>query len=164
MTWVKVDANFFHCPEVHLCGSDAAMLYLRAIAYAREWHLGNRVPAACLKLLSPTGKSGGHLARRLVDAGLWQEDGENFRFFEVWVEDDVKIEPRVAFPPLLRQRLFDKAGNRCADCGTTERLTIDHILPLSRGGSNSPSNLQVLCSDCNASKGTRVVLMDRDDC
>lgn len=41
----------------------------------------------------------------------------------------------------------------CVVCGSIERLCIDHILPLSRGGTNDKSNLQSLCWECNAYKG-----------
>ena len=52
--------------------------------------------------------------------------------------------------------LIDRDGASCAHCGTTESLTVDHIHPISRGGSDDPENLQILCSSCNSSKGARV--------
>lgn len=41
----------------------------------------------------------------------------------------------------------------CSYCKTTKDLTVDHIVPLSRGGSTVESNLQVLCRRCNSRKG-----------
>lgn len=46
-------------------------------------------------------------------------------------------------------------GAVCAWCGTPDRLTVDHINPLARGGSNDADNLQVLCHSCNSLKGAR---------
>jgi 5-methylcytosine-specific restriction endonuclease McrA len=40
----------------------------------------------------------------------------------------------------------------CRYCGTNQNLTKDHIIPLSRGGNNSRSNIQTLCSKCNGNK------------
>lgn len=42
--------------------------------------------------------------------------------------------------------------NRCAHCRKKTKLTIDHIVPVSKGGSNWPRNLQLLCMNCNSSK------------
>ncbi len=47
---------------------------------------------------------------------------------------------------------------RCACCRALLRRTgyhVDHIYPISRGGSNAPSNLQLLCPRCNRSKGAK---------
>ena len=48
---------------------------------------------------------------------------------------------------------FDK----CIFCKTTKNLTIDHIIPLSRGGTNALKNIQILCKTCNEKKGDKVI-------
>jgi 5-methylcytosine-specific restriction endonuclease McrA len=45
----------------------------------------------------------------------------------------------------------------CAACGATGPSTIDHIIPLSRGGTDSVGNLMPLCGRCNSSKGTKTL-------
>ena len=40
----------------------------------------------------------------------------------------------------------------CVICRSKEKLEIDHIVPLSRGGTNDISNLQIMCSSCNKKK------------
>lgn len=47
-------------------------------------------------------------------------------------------------------------GNRCWACGSTDRVGIDHIHPLSRGGSNFAFNIRLLCASCNARKYNRL--------
>lgn len=44
---------------------------------------------------------------------------------------------------------------RCATCGGREGLTWDHVVPVSRGGTNERRNLQILCRSCNSRKGHR---------
>ena len=43
-------------------------------------------------------------------------------------------------------------GGRCACCKTKGRLTLDHIIPIARGGGHTRRNAQLLCRSCNASK------------
>jgi 5-methylcytosine-specific restriction endonuclease McrA len=54
----------------------------------------------------------------------------------------------------LREWIIKRDGC-CQMCGTEERLSVDHIVPRHLGGDDNPSNLQVLCSSCNSSKGGR---------
>jgi len=49
-----------------------------------------------------------------------------------------------------------RQNDKCLHCPQTGNLTRDHIVPLSRGGSNYASNIQGLCKPCNSRKGARI--------
>jgi len=57
--------------------------------------------------------------------------------------------------------LLEHQGCRCVGKNCTrdisQRFTIDHKMPLCRGGSNWPDNLQLLCKSCNCRKGQRTM-------
>lgn len=48
--------------------------------------------------------------------------------------------------------VLQDGGAKCHYCGSSSRLGIDHVVPLSRRGSNDRSNLVACCHSCNASK------------
>ena len=52
-------------------------------------------------------------------------------------------------------RVFARNDYRCVQCGSRDNLTVDHIVPWSKGGTNEMDNLQTLCRSCNSSKGTK---------
>jgi hypothetical protein len=52
--------------------------------------------------------------------------------------------------------LLDASGGVCLACGAAGDLTVDHIIPLSLGGSNHIENIQPLCERCNCDKGATV--------
>lgn len=53
------------------------------------------------------------------------------------------------------KNIYEEQQGRCAYCGITlhDVYEIDHVIPLSREGSNWPDNLMVACPSCNSSKG-----------
>ena len=59
-------------------------------------------------------------------------------------------------PNSVRNDVLARDGYQCVYCGGTDDLAIDHIFPFSRGGSNTPDNLQVLCRSCNSPKGDSI--------
>ena len=76
------------------------------------------------------------------------------RGIATWSRGAINIEPvgeSLRYEILKRDRI-------CQLCGATKldrMLEVDHIVPRSKGGTNDPSNLQVLCSRCNRAKSNR---------
>lgn len=56
---------------------------------------------------------------------------------------------------LSRENVFKRDNGICAYCGGTKHLTVDHIIPKSRGGANSWENLITSCFSCNNRKDNR---------
>ena len=55
----------------------------------------------------------------------------------------------------LAPLVFARDGHACVYCGAREDLTVDHVLPLSRGGTNDLYNLVTACRPCNSSKNAK---------
>jgi 5-methylcytosine-specific restriction endonuclease McrA len=55
------------------------------------------------------------------------------------------------------ENLLEQCGNKCVCCGKKKKLTVDHIVPVIKGGTNLISNIQPLCKSCNSSKHTKTI-------
>lgn len=56
-----------------------------------------------------------------------------------------------------RSMIYKRDRNCCQYCGATSRLTIDHVIPKSKGGDDTWENLVVACSKCNTLKGDKLL-------
>jgi 5-methylcytosine-specific restriction endonuclease McrA len=54
-----------------------------------------------------------------------------------------------------RMRILKRDGYACVYCGNKKNITLDHVLPRSRGGNNDWLNLVACCSSCNKFKDDR---------
>ena len=72
-----------------------------------------------------------------------------------------RIEERTPFPWAVKEPLLTETKGRCAHCGTPldryTNLSVDHFIPLSKGGTNDSENLTVLCDDCNLLKADMIL-------
>lgn len=55
-----------------------------------------------------------------------------------------------------RKRIFNKHWAICKFCWSTENLSIDHIIPVSKWWLNEDDNLQILCKSCNSKKSNKI--------
>lgn len=53
--------------------------------------------------------------------------------------------------------VMDQYGHRCRMCACEGKMTVDHVIPLSKGGSNTVENLSPLCKPCNSRKNNRIL-------
>jgi CRISPR/Cas system Type II protein with McrA/HNH and RuvC-like nuclease domain len=54
-----------------------------------------------------------------------------------------------------RVRIYKRDNNECVYCGSSKQLTLDHVIPKSRGGGNDWNNLVTCCFSCNLKKGNK---------
>ena len=66
--------------------------------------------------------------------------------------------PKSVQRKISRRALFARDGWRCQYCGTDSgKLTLDHVVPRSRGGESSWENVVTSCAPCNLRKGNRML-------
>lgn len=63
---------------------------------------------------------------------------------------------REPIPQQVKMYVWQRDGGRCASCKSDKKLEYDHIIPVSKGGSNTERNIQLLCQDCNRTKSANI--------
>lgn len=174
MVWVRLDDHFDEHPKVACLGDGAFRAHVEALCYSNRALLDGMISAGVARVRGWTRRT-----RELVSAGLWDEVDGGWRMhgyaeYQSTRRQQVVCEGKRSRPlfkleslrdpgrqkwnamrHMITPQLMARDGAYCAHCGEERDLTIDHVRPLSRGGSNELSNLQVLCRPCNSRKGAR---------
>ena len=74
----------------------------------------------------------------------------------------IRLKNHVRYNPfrrveLNRKNLFRRDNNTCVYCGSKESLTLDHVLPKSRGGKTTWENVVTACHTCNNRKDNKTL-------
>jgi hypothetical protein len=56
----------------------------------------------------------------------------------------------------VRNAVWIRDGGTCVECGANDYLEFDHVIPVSKGGSNTVENVQLLCRRCNGKKSDKI--------
>ncbi len=56
----------------------------------------------------------------------------------------------------VKLAVWQRDKGMCVECGSKEKLEYDHIIPVTKGGSNTERNVQLLCEKCNRKKATNI--------
>jgi 5-methylcytosine-specific restriction endonuclease McrA len=75
------------------------------------------------------------------------------------------VTPRRKTLPEIQLLVRQRAGHLCEYCHTAElwqyvQFTVDHVIPLSRGGADTPDNLALACFHCNRKKADKLTAID----
>ena len=71
---------------------------------------------------------------------------------------ELEKEPqRERIPEEVRIAVWRRDGGKCIECGSKKNLEYDHIIPVSKGGSNTVRNIQLLCESCNRQKKDKIM-------
>jgi 5-methylcytosine-specific restriction endonuclease McrA len=60
-------------------------------------------------------------------------------------------------PPVNRREVLKRDHHVCQYCGSTRHLTLDHLIPRSKGGTHTWDNVVTACTTCNSKKGDRLL-------
>ena len=69
---------------------------------------------------------------------------------------------RLFFPPgrrlskEVRSNVWKRDRGKCVECGSDRDIQFDHVIPFSKGGSDTEENVQLLCKYCNKKKGVKI--------
>ena len=56
----------------------------------------------------------------------------------------------------VKDKVWNRDGGKCVECGSNQNLEFDHIIPHSKGGANTYRNIQLLCEPCNRTKSAKI--------
>jgi hypothetical protein len=62
--------------------------------------------------------------------------------------------------PKILKKKFKRLGNSCVYCNAKEKITVDHVVPVSRGGVHALRNLVPACAKCNSSKRNKILFLE----
>jgi 5-methylcytosine-specific restriction endonuclease McrA len=112
-----------------------------------EWEFaGDHLSVYSLNLCGPC-------ADRVMNLKHHQHTGQ----YLTWPNPQPEKPKKKVISPGLRREVYERDTYACRYCGARKDLTLDHVVPESKGGEATAGNLVTCCKFCNSKKGTRTL-------
>ena len=85
----------------------------------------------------------------------WRKNNPQKTISELAKYRDKKLQNGVY--KILQKEIIKLKNSDCFYCGSKSKITLDHVIPVSRGGRHSIGNLVSACGSCNSSKGNKLI-------
>ena len=181
MTWAKFDDGYFRNRKVRRVDSSAIFLHMTAIIHCAGSENDGVFDKADLALIAAEAKIPPGdvcaIAEKLVAERLFEDRGDTYVVHDfldynpsreecVQMRAENKLRASLRANAGLMGKIKARDKGRCRYCGRTvdwsnrrgsEGGTYDHILPVSKGGSNRLENIVVACRGCNSRKQDRTI-------
>lgn len=158
---LRVEASEEQCKEAKMTKEEYLELE-REVISETELPIQRTYSVTCrVYYISPQGRNHYHKSHTFCEGDILaemmrQERETACHASEAWRR---KTE-RSRITPSVRYRIMRRDNFRCCLCGRPAasgiELEVDHVIPISRGGSSDEENLQTLCRDCNRGKGVDI--------
>ena len=165
---IRLSVSFFHHPKTiklqSILGPEGILSLLRLWCYA-----GYRKPDGDLSNMTPE-EIENHISLVVYPRGKFVKTLIDVKFLDpnLTLHNWSKHQPHLKLIATSK-RLYTKAWQKikrvvfkrdnyvCRYCGATkQQMECDHVIPISRGGNNSLSNLTTACPTCNRKKGNKI--------
>lgn len=140
-------------------GCDTAAVLRACYERRKLWHEQGRVRAdARRRRLDLYGPEGWYVSgRRSWASGIGGWGREEREWLRMIAYADPTFRGREAIDPYLRAIVLRRSGAACVYCGNVaERMHVDHVIPVARGGRTVEENLVGACQPCNSRKSARL--------
>lgn len=153
--YLLVPTRIWEDERVRALTVDAQSLYLQGLLeMVRQGHT-DLIPQRFVDTHLPTRLRRAAGVALLTATDLWTDTGLGYQVAD-WLGIQVHLGlTRAHISNSIRASVYARDHHRCVTCGATDRLSLDHIVPWSAGGSDKPDNLRTLCIPCNSRKGVR---------
>lgn len=85
-----------------------------------------------------------------------EELKEQVQFLEQ-ISEKKGLRKREDIPEHVKMYVWQRDKGQCVQCGSKQNLEFDHDIPVSKGGSNTERNIQILCGKCNREKSDKII-------
>jgi hypothetical protein len=160
---IYLSTKMYAHPAIIQATSAAQLLWIRALCEMNRTTRDGTLPREVVRGLERELGTNIAATKSLLKQGLFVDCGD---YYEIPKRAGIaraelyKLGPsghrRPGISQRVREAIYSRDGYACLHCGSGERLSIDHIVPWSKGGAHHADNFQTLCMPCNMAKGARV--------